>query len=184
MIAFSKFARALETASTQVGSALSALAAIAVAAIVVILVFSSVQRYALAQPIPATEEIAAYLFVCCAFLSMMDGLVNRRHIRLLILWKRLPQSLQGWAMIAGHVATLLVLAAIIQETFSFAWQSWEYGARSYVASLLEWPWMMVIPVSLTTLALAIVARILGDLDRIFCGESMPESARDDEDEGI
>ena len=176
--------RHAETLSRRLAALLSILAALSVAAIVVVLVFSSVQRYALSRPIPATEEIAAYLFVACAFLSMMDGLVKGRHIRLLPLWKRLPQAAQGWAMVVGHVAALFVLAILIRQTFDFAWQSRIYGSRSYVANLLEWPWMMIIPLSLATLALAILARIAGDLGRIARAEPMPEAEVGDEEEAI
>ena len=162
---FSAIARAAEVASEHLARFLAVLAALAVAGIVVILVFSSLQRYLLDQPIPATEELAAYLFVACAFLSMMDGLVNGRHIRLLPVWRNLPSGLQGWTMIAGHLLAIAVLVLLIRETFDFAWQSYQFGARSYVANLLEWPWMMIIPFSLATLAIAIFARMLGDLDR-------------------
>lgn len=176
MSGFSAFAKAAEETSAHLAKVFSAVAALSVAVIVVILVFSSLQRYVLDQPIPATEELAAYMFVACAFLSMMDGLVEGRHIRLLPVWKRLPAELQGWLMMTGHLGTILILVLLIRETFSFAAQSYEYGARSYVANLIEWPWMMIIPFSLTTLALAIFARLLGDLDRTMRGLPLAEAA--------
>lgn len=175
MSGFSAVARGAETASAYLARFLAALAAISVGGIVVILVFSSLQRYLLDQPIPATEELAAYLFVACAFLSMMDGLVNGRHIRLLPVWRNLPQSMQGWTMIAGHLAAIAVLVLLIRETFGFAWQSYQFGSRSYVANLLEWPWMMIIPFALATLAVAIFARMLGDLDRTLNGQVLRET---------
>lgn len=184
MSRFSAIARAAEVTSALAARLLASLAALAVAGIVVILVFSSLQRYLLDRPVPATEELAAYLFVACAFLSMMDGLVNGRHIRLLPVWRNMPAKLQGWALIAGHLLAITILLLPVRETFNFAWQSYQFGARSYVANLLEWPWMMIIPFSLATLAVAIFARMLGDLDRTLKGLPMRETANGAEGEEL
>lgn len=173
-----------EALSRLIAALLTGLAALAVGAIVLVLAFSSLQRYALAQPIPATEEIAAYLFVCVAFLSMVGGLVEGRHIRILPLWRKLPMRAQNWTMLAGHLFSVAVLAVIIRETFAFARSSYEFGARSYVANLLEWPWMMILPAALTLLALAIAIRALADLDRALRGLPAPEAQAADSEEAI
>lgn len=177
MSALSRTARAVDRFAVVLARILSIIAALAVAAIVVVLVFSSFQRYVLTSPIPATEEIAAYLFVMVAFLAIMEGMVAGRQIRVLPVWQRLPLRLQGWTMIAGHVLSLGVLVILIRETFAFAWASYQFGARSYVANLLEWPWMMIIPLALSALALALLARLLEDLDHVLKGEPVSE-ARD------
>ncbi len=169
-----------EALSRRVAAAMTALSAIAVAAIVVVLVFASLQRYLLSSPIPATEEIAAYLFVAMSFLAMVGGMVERRHIRVLIVWRLLPVRLQSWAMLAGHLGAIVVLAILFWQTFKFARSSYQFGARSYVADLLEWPWMMLIPASLALLALAVAVRSLADIDRALDGESTPEGATADE----
>ena len=67
MQALGRLARLAYAVSEALGRGLAAAAALAVAGIVLILVFSSVQRYALDQPIPATEELAGYLFVAFTF---------------------------------------------------------------------------------------------------------------------
>lgn len=168
-------ARAAEALAAFIARALSVVAALAVAGIVAVLVFSSVQRYVLTSPIPAAEEIAAYLFVTVAFLAIMEGMIAGRQIRVLPVWHRLPLKLQGWTMIAGHVLSIGVLAILIRETFAFAWASYGYGARSYVANLLEWPWMMIIPLALSMLALALLARLLVDLEHVLKGEPVSEA---------
>ncbi|MBK7469282.1 MAG: TRAP transporter small permease [Betaproteobacteria bacterium] len=148
-----------EALSRWVARAMTALSAIAVAAIVVVLVVSSMQRYVLANPIPATEEIAAYLFVAMAFLAMVGAMVERRHIRVLVVWRHLPARLQAWVMLAGNLGAILVLGALFWETFKFARSSYQFGARSYVADLIEWPWMMLIPGSLALLAVVVAVRL-------------------------
>lgn len=182
MTALTEAARWAERASRWLGWITTVISALAVAAIVLVLVASSAQRYLLQSPIPATEEIAAYLFVILAFLSVVGGFVDRRHIRVLPLWHRLPVGVQGWAILLGHAAAIAVLAVLIEETFAFAWSSRAYGARSYVADLLEWPWMMVIPVALGLFALVLALRIVIDLERILRREPPPEARRQVEGE--
>lgn len=164
-----------EAISSRAARAMTALSAIAAAAIVVVLTVSSLQRYVLAKPIAATEEVAAYLFVAMAFLAMVGAMVERRHIRVLVVWRHLPVRLQTWAMFAGNLGAILVLGTLFWETFKFARSSYQFGARSYVADLLEWPWMMLIPASLALLAVAVLVRALADLDRALDGESTPEA---------
>ncbi len=163
---------------------LTAISALAIAAVVLILVFSSAQRYLLAHPFPVTEEIAAYLFVVLSFAALVGGLVEGRHIRLLPLFVRLPGAMQRWTMLLGHLAALVVLAFLIRETFAFAWSSHRFGTRSYVADLQEWPWMMVIPVSLALMALVLLLRIVADLDRALRRLPVPEAKSSHADEAL
>lgn len=184
MSALHRLALRAERLSRCLGWIATAVSALAVGAIVIVLTFSSLQRYLLEKPIPATEEIAGYLFVMLAFLALVGGFVERRHIRVLPLWHRLPAGAQGWTILLGHLAAVATLALVIRETFLFAWQSRAYGARSYVANMLEWPWMMVIPVALSLLALVLVLRMVVDLDRILRREPPPEVRRGEEPEPL
>lgn len=151
-------------------------AALAVAGIVVLLVSSSVRRYVLGSPVPFTEELTALLFAALSFLSIVEGFVHDRQIRVGILWRKLPHPLRNWTMIAGHVFTLVVLGWLARWTFEFALVSVELGSRTYVSGLLLWPWMMLIPVSLALLCLAVVVRTLVDLRATLRGEPVREEA--------
>lgn len=164
-----------EAAMERLAWVLSAVAALSVAGIIAILVFSSVQRYILVHPIPETEELAAFLFVALAFLSIAEGFVSNRQIRILMLWRKLPPSVQGWAMILGHLLTIAVLALLILQLFDFAWLSFQFKSRSYVADMLMWPWMMIMPVALFVLALAAATRVLVDLHAVLSGRPVPEA---------
>lgn len=175
MTTFARFAEILEAITRLIAKLLSCLAALAVALIVAVLVWSSVQRYVLVRPIPAAEEIASYLFVVVAFLAAMEGMVAGRQIRVLPIWVKLPPRFQAWLMVVGHVLSIGVLAILIKQTADFALSSYQYGARSYVANLVEWPWMMVIPVALAALAFALFSRLMGDIVRAARGERLREA---------
>lgn len=166
-----------ERVSRALSWVLTAVAAVAVLGIVAVLVVASTQRYLLTHPIAATEELAAYLFIVVSFCSVAGGFVERRHIRVLPLWHRFPPRLQGWSILLGHLAAIVVLVFLFQQTWDFALSSQRYGTRSYVADLLEWPWMMVIPVSLGLLALVLALRVVIDLVRIVRREQPPEAKR-------
>jgi len=173
-----RLARAADWAdrfARRISWCLTAVSAVCVFAIVAVLVVASTQRYLLTSPNAWTEEMAAYLFIALSFFSVVGGFVDGRHIRLLPLWQRLPRGLQNWGMLAGHLAAIGVLALIIRETFAFARSSLAFGTRSYVADLLEWPWMMIIPVCLGLLALVLALRVVADLGRIARGLPAPEA---------
>lgn len=164
-----RVAAAAEAGVAGLSWAMTALAAIAVALIVAILLFSAVQRYILASPFPQTEELAAFLFVVVAFFSIPLGFLKGRQIRIVVLWRKLPQGAQGWAMLLGHLLTIFVLVMVIRETGAFSHLSYEFASRSWNADFLEWPWQAVIPGSLAVLVLAVAARFLVDLARILAG---------------
>ncbi len=158
-----------------VSRAMGVLAAIAIAGIVILLVGSSVRRYFLGSPIPVTEELAALLFAALSFLSIPEGFVHDRQIRIAIVWRKLPRAAQGWAMLAGHLFNLLILGWLARWTFGFALTSLELGSRTYVSEILLWPWMMLIPVALAILALALVVRALVDLRATVSGRPVREA---------
>ncbi|MCP5368569.1 MAG: TRAP transporter small permease [Hyphomicrobiales bacterium] len=168
-------AQAAEAVMGRVAWLMSAAAALSVAGIVAILVFSSLQRYMLAQPIPETEELAAFLFVTVAFLSVPEGFTSNRQIRVLLVWRKLPDRAQGWAMVLGHLLTIAVLVMLIVQLRDFAAMSYEFQSRSYVSDFIMWPWMAVIPVSLGVLCLAVAARALVDLHAVLSGAPVREA---------
>lgn len=165
-----------EQATQAVSRLMGIVAAIAIAGIVTLLTWSSVLRYAVGSPIPVTEELTALLFAALSFLSMPEGFVHDRQIRLGIVWRKLPRPLRNWAMVVGHVFTLVILAWITWWTFLFALFSAELGSRSYESGLLLWPWMMLIPFSLAVLCVAVVVRALVDVSLALKGEAVREEA--------
>lgn len=178
----------LERASGLVSRLLAVASALALVVIVVLLVASSVRRYLLGAPLPITEEFSALLFSAISFLAVAESFRQDRHIRLSLLWRRLPARLQGWAMVAGHVFSLIVIVGLAYWTAQFALTSQALGSRSYVSGLTLWPWMMLIPVSLAALVLAIVVRTVADIRLAAAGRPVLEAAvlqpgRPEEDDG-
>lgn len=132
---------------------------VAVVGILVLLAGSSIKRYVLGTPIPVTEELAALFFVAVSFCSMPYGFCARRQIRVLVLWRRLPERLSAWAAVAGDLVAIAILVVLIQSLWAFTQFSLEVGAVSEVADIPLWPWMALMTAMLGLLGLALVTRI-------------------------
>jgi TRAP-type C4-dicarboxylate transport system permease small subunit len=148
---------------------LAALGAVALFGTTFLLAFASIRRYVIDAPLSITDEMVGFLLVSIAFLSVADGFLKGRQVRLLFLWKVLPDRLRDIAYLAGHVFALVVLGTIVTQTYEFARFSLEIGAKSPVADIIEWPWMMVIPVSLVMLMIAIAIRLIADIATVMEG---------------
>ncbi|MEO8654042.1 MAG: TRAP transporter small permease subunit [Ramlibacter sp.] len=126
----------------------------------VLLAGSSIRRYVLGSPIAYTEELAGLLFVVTSFAAVPFGVMSGRHIRLLLVWRHLPQPLASWLGVIGDLLAVAVLWVIVTQMVAFAEYTRQVGARSEISELLLWPWMYFMPLSLSLLGLALAWRAL------------------------
>lgn len=150
-------------------------ASLAVAGMVLLLVGSSLRRYVFGKPIPVTEELGALLFVTLAFLSVTEGFMADRQVRIQVVWRLLPPRIKGWAMVVGHGLSVIGLVIIIRATWGFAYFSYQVGAETYITEILVWPFMMLIPVSLAILVVATLVRMAVDVHAILTGQPVKEA---------
>lgn len=150
-----------------------ALGALATAGIFVLLAVSSLKRYFGGSPVPYTEELAGLLFVVTSIAAVPHAVATGQHVRLLVLWRRLPPLLAGALAVAGDLAGAAVLVVLVRQMVAFAAYSLDVGSRTEISELLLWPWMAVMPLSLAVLALAITLRALGRLAALRSGRIDP-----------
>ena len=150
----------LDGASRTLARVLSFGAVLSLVVTTALLAVSSLLRYAADQPIYFTDELVGFLLVSTAFLAVADGYYNGRQIRLLFVWKLLPRRARIVTRLLGETLSLFVLAIIVRETWAFAEFSREIGAKSPVAGIYEWPFMMIIPVAIGVLMLSVAVDIL------------------------
>lgn len=146
-----------------------ALGALSTAGIFALLVASSFKRYLGGSPVPYTEELAGLLFVVTSMAAVPHGIASAQHIRLLVVWRRLPQRLAAACAAVGDLLGAAVLVVLLRQMLAFADYSREVGSRTEVAELLLWPWMMVMPASLAVLAVAVTVRALARLAALRAG---------------
>ena len=173
--AFGAFATRAERALFVVSRIQASAASLAVAGMVILLVGSSFRRYVFGKPIPVTEELGALLFVTLAFLSVTEGFMADRQVRVQVVWRLLPPRIKGWAMVVGHGLSVIGLVIIVRATWDFAYFSYQVGAETYITEILVWPWMMLIPASLTILILATIVRMAVDVHAILIGQPVKEA---------
>ena len=150
-------------------------AGLAVAGMVALLVGSSFGRYVFGRPISITEELGALLFVTLAFLSVTEGFMADRQVRIQVVWRLLPPRIKGWAMVAGHGLSVIGLVIIVWATWDFAYFSYQVNAETYITEIPVWPWMMLIPASLAILVAATVVRMAVDVHAILIGRPVREA---------
>ena len=148
-------------------------AAIALAALTALLVFSSLRRYVVGRPVGATEELVAALFVVMAFLPIAYTFLINRHIRLELLWSRLPPPWRDVATVVGQLFTLLVLVLCIGPAWKFAMFSFQIGAVAETANVPVGPWMLFIPVGLGLMTATVAVRVLRNIVMLILGRSQP-----------
>ena len=163
----------LERAALMVSRLLVYVAAASLVVLTALLVFSSLRRYVIGRPIGATEELVAALFVVMAFLPIAHAFLINRHIRLELLWSRLPLPWRDVATVVGQLFSLLVLVLCIGPTWNFAMFSFQIGAVAETANMPVGPWMLFIPAGLTLLATTVVVRLLRNIVMLMLGRSQP-----------
>ena len=149
-------------------SAMNVLGAIA-AILMTTMVFSgAVMRYLFGAPLRFSDELVGLLFVAMAFLALPLGLLQRQHITVDIVTRKLRG---GWRRLADLIAVLVLIAfaaAFILVSYRFASFSHLIDARSEIGALVLWPWMAVMP-ACTTIALLVALVQLYDILRQLLG---------------
>lgn len=107
-------------------------------------------------------EIQWYLFGAVFLLAAGDTLRHNGHVRVDVLYARLPPRARAWVDILGSVLFLLPLCVLV---IWLAWpgfiESFTSGERSPDAGgLIRWPVRLLIPLGFALLALQAVAELI------------------------
>lgn len=125
-------------------------------AIVVMTVAEVISRRVTGRSLGPVDELSSYLFAAGIALSLAWVLENRAHIRIDILYMRLPRALR----IVFDILSLLTLTGFAAILLARGWQvfaiSWASGSRS--ASTLGMP--LVLPQGVWLAGIAIFLAVL------------------------
>jgi TRAP-type mannitol/chloroaromatic compound transport system permease small subunit len=158
MQALLRFARAVDRLNEFIGRSISWLGLAAV----VICAFAATARYALNIGSNAWLEIQWYLNAAVFLLVAAYTLRRHEHVRIDVIFGKLPPRVQAWIDIVGGVVALLPATLII------AWYSMpslvnSWGIQEYSSDpggLIRWPVRLLIPVAFGLLALQGIAEII------------------------
>lgn len=135
---------------------------------IVLMTLDPIMRYIVGRPFYWSNEVTTYLMVVMVFNGFGVALVKDKHVRVTLVFDRLPRSLQNmlWILIAlaGLFYVSFVGYALIRLTFS----SFSFGVRSATTEMLVYPWQLiamwgviVLFVTMVTFAVTRIAISLG-----------------------
>jgi len=158
MDALLRVARAIDRLNGRVGRAIAWLGLAAV----LICAAAATARYALNIGSNAWLEIQWYLNSAVFLLVAGYTLRRHEHVRIDVIFGRLPPRVQAWIDILGGIFMLLPAAVII------GWYSWpslvnSWGIQEYSSDpggLIRWPVRLLIPVSFALLSLQGISEII------------------------
>ena len=153
-----RLARAIDRLNALVGRSVAWLGLAAV----LICAAAASARYALNVGSNAWLEIQWYLNAAVFLLVAGYTLKRHEHVRIDVIFGKLPPRVQAWIEILGGLFMLLPATIII------GWYSWpslvnSWGIQEYSSDpggLIRWPVRMLIPLAFTLLALQGVSEIV------------------------
>jgi len=167
------FARLLPLAAAidRLNAALGRLAGWLVLVAVLISAGNALMRYGLNMSSNAWLEIQWYLFSLIFLLGAAHTLKHGGHVRIDVLYGRLPPRTQAWIDLVGHLGFLLPVAVLIGwlgwTGFHAAWLIGETSPDA--GGLLRWPIRLAIPLGFLLLALQGLAEALRRAAFLFDG---------------
>ncbi|MDV2968836.1 TRAP transporter small permease [Nitratireductor aquimarinus] len=76
------------------------------------------------------DEISSYVFATGVAWSLAFTLLERAHIRIDLLYERMPVRARFAADVLGLLCLLVVSLVLLQQAALVAWTSWSFGTRS------------------------------------------------------
>ena len=119
-------------------------------------------RYLISESSNAWLELQWYLFAVTVMLGAPFVLKVNEHVRVDVIYSRLPPRRQALIDLFGLVVFLMPAALLL------AWLSWPYVLDSYLTNemssnsggLLRWPFKVLIPIGFGMLSLQGIAEII------------------------
>ena len=153
-----KFCRLVDTVNDQIGKVVYW----AILLSVVVSAVNAIVRYSLNIGSNSWLELQWYLFSAVFLLCAGYTLLRNEHIRVDIIFGKLPERTQVWIDIIGGLVCLLPMAIIIMVL------SWPVFVESYelnewsqnAGGLLRWPVKLLIPVAFLLLILQGISELI------------------------
>jgi TRAP-type mannitol/chloroaromatic compound transport system permease small subunit len=153
-----RIAAAIDAVNATIGRAATWLVLVAV----LVSAGNALARYSLNASSNAWLEIQWYLYSGVFLLCASYTLQRNEHVRIDIVFTRLPPRARAWIDVFGIVLFLMPMAVII------AWFAWPMFVESFVrgeyssdaGGLLRWPAKILIPVAFALLALQGISELV------------------------
>ena len=134
------------------------------------------------RPIPATFEFMGAMMVVTVFLAVSFAQHKRRHIRVEVLVKRMPQFMQTVSDVIRHSLSFLVFGLITWATWPAAIHAFNVG--EYATGVINfplWPARFVLAFGASLMTLQCLFDFLGIWFKSFRTTDFDEDEQDSDD---
>ncbi len=160
--------------------ACAAASALGMLAIVGIIVTSVLMRKFANSPLHITEEVVGLLLSVSLFLGLPMVTLRAKHVRVSLLADRLKGKMHVVVQIAALLVGIVFFLWLIVETIPWFEFAFKRNLKTETTRILLYPWMALMPISLTLTLSIFVARLVGVLDRVDDSEADMEQSFTDE----
>lgn len=141
-------------------------AALCMIAITGIIVTSVLMRKFANSPLHITEEVVGLLLSVSLFLGLPMVTLRAKHVRVALLADYVKGRLHGAVQIAALLVGCAFFFWLIVETIPWFEFAYKRSLKTETSRILLYPWMAVMPLSLTLTAAVLLARLTGLIDRL------------------
>lgn len=123
---------------------------------VILMALDPFMRYMVGSPFFWSNEVTTYLMMLMVFNGFGITLVKERHIRITLIFDRLPSKLQSVMWVITSLVGLFYVSFIGYALLRLTLTSFTFKVRSPTAEMLIYPWQVLAMVGITVFAVAMV----------------------------
>lgn len=129
------------------------------AGFILIILYATLSRYIFNRPVNYSDELAALLFVTCAFIGILSSALDNDHIEINIITQKMQLRWRELSQRFAAIVCAVFFSVFAYQSFVFAEFSRQIGALTEGAALPISYWMYVMPLASAIAAISYAYRI-------------------------
>jgi len=114
-------------------------------------------RYFVGQPLYWSNEVSTFLMVLMAFTALGITLIKGKHVRVTLIFSRLPRKVQNVLWVIISLMTIFYVGILSYAVMRLALSSLALNAETPTAELPFFPWQVIAALGLIVFLVALVA---------------------------
>jgi TRAP-type transport system small permease protein len=125
-------------------------------AMLVLIISDPILRYFVGRPFFWSNEVSTFLMILMAFSSFGMTLQRGQHVRVTLLFHKLPNHIQNILWVVVSTLTSIYTGFLSYTVFRLAFSSLSIRALTPTANLLFFPWQFLAGLGLLTFLVALI----------------------------
>ena len=130
--------------------------------------FQIVTRYVFSYSLAWSEELARYLMIWAALLGASPIFKDNQHIRLDLVYGRLPQMVRVWLNLLYEMCQIVFLVMLFKLGLQYV-ESMEIMTSTTLRISMRWP-TMIIPICSVLMIIFILAHMIQTISDLRAGK--------------